>query len=209
MHHFKVVTYLKMGCPLTTEEVPLVMGDNRPYPKCHAWNERVMSKLIADRPDFVFTTSTRPWNIKPGDVMPATYIGIWKALSDNNIPILAMRDTPWILDEDRKPFMPADCLAKGGDAVSCGIKRSEVLSDRNQTLDFLDQFPLMKVLDMSDAVCRDDFCRAVEGNVLVYHDSHHLRDLHADHGPNSAARSVRRPAGGDVDPRATSPRPRR
>ena len=45
LHHFKVVTYLKMGCPLTTEEVPLVMGDNRPYPKCHEWNERVMAKL--------------------------------------------------------------------------------------------------------------------------------------------------------------------
>ena len=71
MHNFKVVTYLKMGCPLTTEEVPLVMGDNRPYPKCHEWNERVMDKIIADRPDYVFTTATRPWNIKPGDVMPA------------------------------------------------------------------------------------------------------------------------------------------
>ena len=32
LHHFKVTTYLKMGCPLTTEQVPLVMGDNRPYP---------------------------------------------------------------------------------------------------------------------------------------------------------------------------------
>ena len=81
MHHFKVVTYLKMGCPLTTEQMPLVMGDNRPYPQCHDWNDRVMAKLINDRPDFVFTTSTRPWNIKPGDVMPATYIGIWKTLS--------------------------------------------------------------------------------------------------------------------------------
>ncbi|MGY4708767.1 acyltransferase family protein [Mycolicibacterium sp. CBM1] len=173
LHHFRVVTYLKMGCPLTTEKQPLVMGDNRPYPKCRQWNERVMAKLIHDHPDFVFTTSTRPWNIKPGDVMPATYIGIWKALSDNNIPILAMRDTPWLV-KDGKPFFPTDCLAKGGDAVSCGIKRSEVLSDRNQTLDFLGQFPLMRVLDMSDAVCRPDWCRAVEGNVLLYHDSHHL-----------------------------------
>lgn len=173
IHHFKVVTYLKMGCPLTTETVPLVMGDNRPYPKCHQWNERVMAKLIADHPNFVFTTSTRPWNIKPGDVMPATYIGIWKTLSDNNIPILAMRDTPWLV-RDGKPFFPTDCLAKGGDAVSCGIKRSEVLSERNQTLDFLGQFPLMRALDMSDAVCRPDWCRAVEGNVLLYHDSHHL-----------------------------------
>lgn len=173
MHNFKVVTYLKMGCPLTTEEEPLVMGDNRPYPNCHKWNQRVMSKLISDHPSFVFTTSTRPWNIKPGDVMPSTYIGIWQTLSDNNIPILAMRDTPWLV-RDGQPFFPADCLAKGGDAVSCGISRSEVLSDRNQTLDFLPLFPLMRVLDLSDAVCRPDECRAVEGNVLVYHDSHHI-----------------------------------
>ncbi|MEJ6536426.1 MAG: acyltransferase family protein [Mycobacterium sp.] len=172
-HHFKVVTYLKMGCPLTTEQKPLVMGDNRPYPKCREWNQRVMARLIQDHPDFVFTTSTRPWNIKPGDVMPGTYIGIWKTLSDNGIPVLAMRDTPWMV-RNGKPFLPADCLAKGGDAVSCGIKRSVVLSDRNQTLDFVKQFPMLKPLDMSDAVCRDDYCRAVEGNVLVYHDAHHL-----------------------------------
>lgn len=173
LHNFKVVTYLKMGCPLTTEEVPLVMGDNRPYPKCHQWNDEVMSRLIADRPAYVFTTSTRPWNIKPGDVMPGTYIGIWETLSKNNIPVLAMRDTPWLV-RDGQPFFPADCLAKGGDAVSCGIKRSEVLSDRNPTLDFVGQFPLLKPLDMSNAVCRKDYCRVVEGNVLLYHDSHHI-----------------------------------
>jgi peptidoglycan/LPS O-acetylase OafA/YrhL len=173
MHHFKVVTYLKMGCPLTTEENPLVMGDNRPYPKCRQWNQRVIPKILADRPDFVFTTSTRPWNIKPGDVMPSNYLGIWQVLSDNKIPVLAMRDTPWMV-RDGDPFFPSDCLADGGDAVSCGIKRSEVLSDRNPTLDYVKRFPLLKPLDMSDAVCRDDYCRAVEGNVLLYHDAHHI-----------------------------------
>ena len=174
LHNFKVVTYLKMGCPLTTEEVPLVMGDNQPYPKCHDWNERVMQKLIADHPDYVFTTSTRPWNIKPGDVMPGTYVGIWQTLSDNNIPILAMRDTPWLVRNGNQPFFPADCLADGGDAISCGVRRSDVLSDRNPTLDCVAKFPLLKPLDMSDAVCRKDICRAVEGNVLLYHDSHHI-----------------------------------
>jgi peptidoglycan/LPS O-acetylase OafA/YrhL len=173
LHHFKVVTYMKMGCPLTTEDVPLVMGDNRPYPGCRVWNNRVMPKLIGDRPDFVFTTSTRPWNIKPGDVMPSNYIGIWQALSDNNIPILAMRDTPWMV-RNGQPYFPADCLASGGNAISCGIKRSDVLSEHNQTLDFVGQFPLLKPLDMSDAVCRKDICRAVEGNVLLYRDAHHI-----------------------------------
>ncbi|KUI21727.1 acetyltransferase [Mycobacterium sp. IS-1496] len=172
-HNFKVVTYLKMGCPLTTEEMPLVMGDNRPYPKCHEWNSRVMPKLLADKPDYVFTTSTRPWNVKDGDVMPSTYLGIWETLSRNKIPILAMRDTPWLV-RDGEPYIPADCLADGGDAVSCGIERSKVLSDDNPTLAYVNRFPMLKPLDMSDAVCREEYCRVVEGNVLLYHDAHHI-----------------------------------
>jgi peptidoglycan/LPS O-acetylase OafA/YrhL len=174
VHHFKVVTYLKMGCPLSTEQVPLIMGNNAPYPQCREWVQRTMAKLVTDRPDYVFTTTTRPWNIKSGDVMPATYIGIWQTLSDNNIPILGMRDTPWLI-KDGQPFDPADCLAKkGGNAQSCEVKRSDVLSDRNQTLDFEAQFPLLKALDMSDAICRADVCRPVEGNVLIYHGAHHI-----------------------------------
>lgn len=189
LHDFKVVTYLKMGCPLTTEQNPLVMGDNRPYPKCRVWNEKVMPRLIADHPDYVFTTSTRPWNIKDGDVMPGTYVGVWKAFADAGIPVLAMRDTPWLV-RDGEPFFPADCLASGGDAISCGIKRSKVLSDHNPTLDFIKRFPLLKPLDMSEAVCRDDYCRAVEGNVLIYHDSHHFTTTYMRTMTNELGRQV-------------------
>jgi peptidoglycan/LPS O-acetylase OafA/YrhL len=189
LHHFKVVTYLKMGCPLSTEEVPLIMGNNAPYPQCREWVQRTMSKLIADRPDYVFTTTTRPWNIKSGDVMPATYIGIWQSLSDNNIPILGMRDTPWLV-KNGKPFDPADCLAKGGNAQSCSVKRSDVLSDRNQTLDFVNQFPLLKVLDMSNAICRPDVCRPVEGNVLIYHGAHHLDPTYVRTMTNELGRQI-------------------
>ena len=188
-HHFKVVTYLKMGCPLTTDQVPLVMGDNRPYPKCHTWNERVMKKLIADRPDYVFTTATRPWNIKPGDVMPGSYVGIWQTLSQNNIPILAMRDTPWLVRRGQ-PFFPADCLADGGNGISCGIRRSDVLSKDNPTLPWTARFPLLKPLDMSDAVCRKDVCRAVEGNVLLYHDSHHISKTYMRTMANELGRQI-------------------
>ena len=189
MHHFKVVTYLKMGCALSTDELPLIMGNNAAYPQCHDWAQRTMAKLIADRPDYVFTTSTRPWNIKPGDVMPAGYIGIWQQFSDNNIPVLAMRDTPWLV-KNGEPFQPADCLAKGGNALSCGIKRSDVLSDHNPTLDFVAQFPLLRPLDMSDAICRADMCRAVEGNVLIYHDAHHLSATYVRTLTNELGRQI-------------------
>jgi peptidoglycan/LPS O-acetylase OafA/YrhL len=173
LHHFKVVTYLKMGCPLSTEEVPVIVGSNNPYPQCHDWVNNVMNKLVDDHPDYVFTTATRPRNTAPGDVMPESYLGVWDTLSRNNIGILGIRDTPWLV-RDGQPFEAADCLAEGGNAASCGMKRSDVLDDRNPTLDFAAQFPLLKPLDMTDAVCRKDICRAVEGNVLLYHDSHHL-----------------------------------
>jgi peptidoglycan/LPS O-acetylase OafA/YrhL len=189
LHHFKVVTYLKMGCPLSTEEVPLIMGNNAPYPQCREWVQRTMTQLVDDRPDYVFTTTTRPWNIKSGDVMPATYIGIWQTLSDNNIPILGMRDSPWLV-KNGKPFDPADCLAKGGSAQSCAVKRSDVLSERNQTLDFVAQFPLLKVLDMSDAICRADVCRPVEGNVLIYHGAHHLDPTYVRTMTNELGRQI-------------------
>ena len=189
IHGFKVVTYLKMGCPLTTEEKPLVMGDNRPYPKCREWNQKVMPRILADHPDYVFTTSTRPWNVKDGDVMPSFYVGIWQEFANADIPVLAMRDTPWLV-RDGEPFFPADCLADGGDALSCGIKRSEVLSDRNPTLDFVGRFPLLKPLDMSNAVCREDYCRAVEGNVLVYHDSHHFTTTYMRTMTNELGRQI-------------------
>jgi peptidoglycan/LPS O-acetylase OafA/YrhL len=173
LHHFKVVTYLKMGCPLSTEEVPLIVGGNLPYPQCHEWVEKVMNKLVGDHPDYVFTNTTRPRNTEPGDVMPASYLGIWDMLSRNNIGILGIRDTPWMV-KDGAPFEPADCLANGGNATSCGMKRPDVLDDHNPTLDFVEEFPLLRPLDMTDSVCRKDICRAVEGNVLLYHDSHHL-----------------------------------
>ncbi len=189
MHHFKVVTYLKMGCPLTTQKAPRVMGNNSKYSECREWNKRVMPRLIADRPDYVFTTSTRPWNIKPGDVMPSFYLGIWQELSDNDIPVLAMRDTPWLV-RDGKPHFPADCLADGGDGKSCGIKRSELLSDRNPTLDYVEMFPQLHPLDMSDAVCRPDFCRVVEGNVLLYHDSHHISSTYMRTMTNELGRQI-------------------
>ena len=105
--------------------------------------------------------------------MPEGYLGIWDMLSRNDIGILGMRDTPWLV-HNGQPLAPADCLGRGGNAVSCGMKRSDVLADRNPTLDLTAQFPLLKPLDMSDALCRREVCRAVEGNVLIYHDSHHL-----------------------------------
>jgi peptidoglycan/LPS O-acetylase OafA/YrhL len=174
-HNFKVTTLLKMGCPLSTEEVPRIAGSNDPYPDCKKWVDEVMSRLLAERPDYVFTTTTRPRTaFGNGDVMPNSYLGIWSEFNDAGIPVLGMRDTPWLIDKDGTTYTAADCISAGGNSDSCAMDRSRALDDVNPTLAITDRFPLLKPLDMTDAVCRADKCRAIEGNVLVYHDSHHI-----------------------------------
>ncbi|MGV0793978.1 acyltransferase family protein [Mycolicibacterium sp. XJ1819] len=172
-HGFQVVTYLKMGCPLTTDEEPRIAGSKKPYPECREWVRTAMDTMIADRPDYVFTTTTRPDPRAPGDMVPDGYLGIWDEFDANGLPILGVRDTPW-MSRDGMMFSPVDCLANGGDAESCGVPRDEALADHNPTLAHTHRYPLLTALDLSDAVCRDDVCRAVEGNVLIYHDAHHL-----------------------------------
>lgn len=172
-HGVKVTTYLKLGCPLTTKPVPLIAGSFEEYPSCRTWSDAALAQIIADRPDYVFFTSTRPILNGPGDYVPDYYLGIWDELSANGIPMLGMRDTPWML-RDGWFFSPVDCLSAGGDAETCGLPRHDALAQRNPTLDHLAAYPTMKVLDLSDAVCRPTICRAVEGNVLIYHDAHHL-----------------------------------
>ncbi|BBX26725.1 acyltransferase family protein [Mycolicibacterium alvei] len=172
-HGVRVTTYLKFGCPLTTKRVPIIAGSFETYPSCRTWSDNALAQIIADRPDYVFFTSTRPILNGPGDYVPDYYLGIWDELSANGIPMLGVRDTPWMI-RGGWFFSPVDCLSSGGDAESCGVPRNEALAQRNPTLAHLADYPLMKALDLSDAVCRPTICRAVEGNVLVYHDAHHL-----------------------------------
>lgn len=188
-HGFQVVTYLKMGCPLNTDEVPRVSVSNNPYPGCRDWVEETMASLVEDRPDFVFMTTTRPRPRAPGDFVPDSYLGIWDVLAANEIPILGIRDTPWMY-QNGMVFSPVDCLAEGGDPESCGLPRSEVLASYNPTLDYLDRYPGIAPLDLSDAVCRPDFCRSVEGNVLVYHDAHHLTSTYVQTLSDELARQI-------------------
>ncbi|MGB6183314.1 MAG: acyltransferase family protein [Rhodococcus sp. (in: high G+C Gram-positive bacteria)] len=166
----RVVTYLKMGCPLDIGEPMLA---DLPYPDCADWSRAVLDRLHTDRPDWVFTTSTRPNPTDFGDVTPQEYVDVWTQLSAMALPTIAVRDTPW-LSRDGEPYRAPDCLAGGGSARSCGLPRSEVLSDTDPAARASLPFPSVIPVDFSDAVCGVDRCRVVEGNVLVYHDSHHL-----------------------------------
>lgn len=171
-HSVKIVVYLKMGCPLN-------IRDDAPYrgldiPDCRDWSREVIDRLAVDRPDWVFTTATAPrWPIG-GDVVPPEFIDVWEAMAERDLKVLAIRDTPWLRNDTGARYRAVDCLAAGGNPESCGMRRSDALSPVNPALEPVSAFPNMHLLDLTDAVCGPEICRVVEGNVLVYHDEHHL-----------------------------------
>ena len=195
----RIASYLKMGCPLNLGEP--MLGDS-PYPDCRDWSADVLDRLRGDRPDWVFSTATRPNPSGPGDVTPDEYLQVWARYADFGLPFLGLRDTPW-LHRDGVPYLAIDCLAAGGDAESCGVAREEVLSPENPTMAAAVDFPLVFPIDLSDAVCDATICRAVEGNVLVYNDSHHLSATYV----RSLAPELDRQIGVDDGVVARPPRP--
>lgn len=170
-HGFRVVTFVKMGCPLTTDYIPVLFGSD--YVSCLNWSRTALDRIAELQPDFVFTTSTRPKGEGVGDESPDWYVEVWRELSAQGIPVLAMRDNPW-LTRDGVEWRAIDCLAEGGDATSCGVRRSVALDPVDPTLAAAFQMPSVRALDMTDSLCDERICRVVEGNVLIFRDEHHL-----------------------------------
>ncbi|RVW09055.1 acyltransferase [Prescottella agglutinans] len=167
-HRFRVETYLKVGCPAVLPAPDAEVGE------CEEWTFGVVDALTDARPDFVFSTSTRPTPEGPGDYTPDTYVALWQELAGRDMDVIALRDTPW-LESDGVQYRAADCLARrGGTAESCGIDRADVLSAMDPAQAAAADLPTVRLLDLSDAVCRTDRCRVIEGNVLIYRDSNHL-----------------------------------
>ncbi|EHK81290.1 acyltransferase family protein [Rhodococcus pyridinivorans] len=172
-HGFRLDTYLKVGCPLSDPLAPLV--EESPTVECDTWSTAVLAELRADPPDYVFTTSTRTKDQGegPGDFVPFWYVDLWETLADYGIPVVAIRDNPWLFRGDLA-YRAADCLAGGGTAETCGVPREEALDPIDPAVAASAHLPTVSLLDLSDKFCRQDLCRAMEGNILIYRDENHL-----------------------------------
>lgn len=175
-HGIRVISYLKEGCPVTLADQPSYA--EWPFPECHEWSQEVLDRLAAEPPDWVLTLSTRYRKDGLGDEVPGEYLEVWSALQDRGLNVLALRDTPR-LRRDGVLYRATDCLAHRGDPDSCGLDRAAALAARDPAEEPAAGYPNVYLLDLSDAVCRPQRCRVVEGNVLIYRDEHHLTASYA------------------------------
>lgn len=172
-HGFRIDTYLKVGCPLSDPTADLT--EDSPTIECDSWSVKVLAELAAYPPDVLFTTSTRTKDPGegPGDFTPFWYVELWETLADYGIPVIAIRDNPWLIDNEVN-YNASDCLASGGTAESCGVDRAAALDPTDPATTAAAHLPSVTLLDLTDSLCRQDVCRVIEGNVLVYRDDDHL-----------------------------------
>lgn len=170
---FKVVTILKMGCPLTLDGT--IADDNEAmYAGCVEWTRGALESIVGLNPEFVATTATRPSGRSMPDFTPYQYIDLWKFFSEHGIQTLAIRDTPWI-DHGQGPLRAGECLGESGsDPESCGMPREASLAPDNPAILATAGMEDVHLLDFTDGLCGPVYCPAAIGNVIVYHDSHHM-----------------------------------
>lgn len=177
---YRIDTLMKGGCPLAIDDALPYTLDGKPYPECTTWRMNALNEVIKTKPDYVFVTSTRPYNApRTGDYVPLGYEKAYQELVNNGIRVIAMRDNAWLTYPNNDPRNPVECLAAGGHSQSCGVPRSQALPEPNPaTLSTVYQ-ELANTgrffsLDLTNAACDRQYCPAIVGNVLVWRDSHHF-----------------------------------
>jgi len=160
---WRIITMTKSSCLFLLRGASQVPD---PRGTCATWNINAMRKLLRMKPTVVFTTSTRV--LHGQEKVPSSWVDTMEMLNRAGIPVLAVRDTPWM------NFDVAECVAKNGpDAGACRRPRSSLLAPSNPA-STIGKSELIKLVDMSDQFCGDVWCYPVTGNVMMYFDKHHM-----------------------------------
>lgn len=171
-HDFTVETVVMAGCSMGSGPAAEEAATSE---ICREWQRNAMDHLLATRPDAVFTNSTRPApEFGTGDRVPTRYLDVFVRLADAGIPVVGVRDLPWLMTPDGETREPFDCMAVRDDPVACGVQRSLSLSPEDPAVAALGGLPGVSLLDFSDLHCGPENCPAVVGNILVYRDAHHF-----------------------------------
>lgn len=174
---FRLEVMLRAACPIVTGPKDLIVGAHQIDEDCYDWSQRVIDKLVDEKPDLVISNSTRPvgeYGHGP-DYVPYGYAAFWQELADADIDFVGLRDNPWGFRPDGEPFDFSNCLVEGG---LCSVARKQVYQERDPAEPVLEELG-MKSVDTADWFCGLRRCEVVIGNIAVYRDMHHISNAYA------------------------------
>jgi peptidoglycan/LPS O-acetylase OafA/YrhL len=181
--HWKLTTVLKLGCAAVAVNPGRGLDDDA---ECVAWRQQALAQIVGMRPTLVILGSAtnkldRPEN--PGAyassrLTSAVREGVLQVLlplRKSGARLALLRDTPEF------PFDVTSCRARVErhnwyPSDACDLPAARVLdpqifaAEQSATAGL----PGVRLIDLTDALCPQQICRAEIGGQVMYRDTHHL-----------------------------------
>ncbi|KOX17659.1 acyltransferase [Saccharothrix sp. NRRL B-16348] len=170
---WQVHLLVRNGCPFSTVP-PSEAGT--PLNACAEENLKKLDHIRDLAPDLVITAAMSPesylkdlkWTWESTARMVDGYRTVLAALSDAAIPVAVIRELP----RPGRPVVP--CLERNpDDPAGCDTPRAQAVGSATDPLAAAATgLAGVRLVDLTDWICRADTCPAVVGNVVVYRDNH-------------------------------------
>jgi peptidoglycan/LPS O-acetylase OafA/YrhL len=173
---WSLVVAFKGACPLMSGVALTGDDPTKPYPDCTQWNTTLVRRLVAERPDYVFTSqvSSRAADSSGRASVDAMVEGMrssWSTLASVGTKVIVIANNPY------PGLNVIQCVDKNRQRLSaCRFGRER----HDEDPAFLTQRQAVagvtnvKMIDLFDVICPTEKCPPVIGNVLVYRRGSHI-----------------------------------
>jgi hypothetical protein len=178
-HRWRLITLAKAECPPGEIRVRSETT-GREYSECESWRENALRRIESiEGPATVLVSGTGEYTPLRGDgeeiegddgaeELESAYVATLERLRRAGKRTAVLKDAP-----AAEVDIPSCVSKEMNDLDSCAFRRTR---SRQQELDAraAKRAKEARLVDVTDAICPQDVCRAVIGNALVYRDRQHL-----------------------------------
>lgn len=206
--HVKMIPLLKMGCPVNAK-ITRANGEEYPSCLSWSEKVVDYIKENPPT-EGIFMTGTRPTSIGGAgpEQVPQEYRDLVQSFTDQGIHSWLMRDNPWQTTDKGAPRDMRACVAemmegKQGEVAEnedfpglanpgrpnfdevlainaeCGQSVWDSLLPVDPSIEAYKGMDVT-LMDLTAAICREDWCPSIIGNMAVYRDAHHFNNIFAE-----------------------------
>ena len=206
--HVKMIPLLKMGCPVNAK-ITRVNGEEYPSCLSWSEKVVDYIKENPPT-EGIFMTGTRPTSIGGAgpEQVPQEYKDLVQSFTDQGIHSWLMRDNPWQTTDEGAPRDMRACVTemmegKQGEVAEnedfpglanpgrpnfdevlainaeCGQSVWDSLLPVDPSIEAYKGMDVT-LMDLTAAICREDWCPSIIGNMAVYRDAHHFNNIFAE-----------------------------
>lgn len=206
--HVKMIPLLKMGCPVNAK-ITRVNGEEYPSCLSWSEKVVDYIKENPPT-EGIFMTGTRPTSIGGAgpEQVPQEYKDLVQSFTDQGIHSWLMRDNPWQTTDKGAPRDMRACVAEMMEGKQGEVAENEdfpglanpgrpnfdevlaINAECGQSIwdsllpvdPSIEAYKGMDVtlMDLTAAICREDWCPSIIGNMAVYRDAHHFNNIFAE-----------------------------